>query len=95
MALPSESDFTGPLSEEIGYYLSTDVSSADERVRLFRLAWDTACSAYAGRQVVYERFFQGDSQRNAVLLNNAYDTSSATDQIRQFLGMRDNLGNDQ
>ncbi|MQF68938.1 4-hydroxyphenylacetate 3-monooxygenase, oxygenase component [SAR202 cluster bacterium AD-804-J14_MRT_500m] len=95
MALPSEADLTGPISEEIRYYLSTDVASADERVKLFRLAWDTACSAYAGRQVVYERFFQGDSQRNAVLLNNVYDTSLATDRIKQFLGLGDNLGNDQ
>jgi len=31
-----------------------------DRVRLFRLAWDLACSSFAGRQVLYERFFAGD-----------------------------------
>jgi len=36
-----------------------DTASAAERVRLFRLAWDTCCSAFASRQVLYERFFQG------------------------------------
>jgi hypothetical protein len=41
------------------------MAMAAERVRLFRLAWDTCCSAFASRQVLYERFFQGDRSRKA------------------------------
>src|SRR5574341_1438015 len=71
MALPTEADLHGPLSPDIARYLETDTASAEERVRLFRLAWDTCCSAFASRQVLYERFFQGDRFRNVVLLGPA------------------------
>ena len=41
MALPTEADLNGPLAPEISKYLETDTASAEERVRIFRLAWDT------------------------------------------------------
>ena len=56
-----------------------------ERVRLFRLAWDTCCSAFASRQVLYERFFQGDRSRNVVLLTTLYDTEPMTAWVRELL----------
>ena len=85
MALPTEADLRGPLGPEITRYLETDTASAEERVRLFRLAWDTCCSAFASRQVLYERFFQGDRVRNVVLLNEMYDTAPMTAWVREFL----------
>ena len=85
MALPTEADFNGPLAPEIQRYLETDSASAEERVRLFRLAWDTCCSAFASRQVLYERFFQGDQVRNAFLLNALYDKQPMTDRVRAML----------
>lgn len=85
MALPTEADLHGPLGPEITRYLETDTASAEERVRLFRLAWDTCCSAFASRQVLYERFFQGDRVRNVVLLNEMYDTAPMTAWVREFL----------
>jgi 4-hydroxyphenylacetate 3-monooxygenase len=85
MALPTEADLTGPLAPDIEHYLATDTASAQERVRLFRLAWDTCCSAFASRQVLYERFFQGDRFRNVVLLNTLYDKTPMTDWVQAFL----------
>ena len=85
MALPTEADLRGPLAEEVQLYLETDSATAEERVRLFRLAWDTCCSAFASRQVLYERFFQGDSQRNAVILYNRTDKEPMTEMVREFL----------
>ena len=85
MALPTEADLNGPLGPEITRYLETDTASAKERVRLFRLAWDTCCSAFASRQVFYERFFQGDRFRNVVLLNEVYDKAPMTAWVRAFL----------
>ncbi|MDE0206807.1 MAG: 4-hydroxyphenylacetate 3-monooxygenase, oxygenase component [Candidatus Tectomicrobia bacterium] len=85
MALPTEADFRGPLAPEIRRYLETDTASAEERVRLFRLAWDTCCSAFASRQVLYERFFQGDQVRNAFLLNALYDKQPMTERVRAIL----------
>jgi 4-hydroxyphenylacetate 3-monooxygenase len=85
MALPGEADFSGPLGKEIEKYLETDTATARERVHLFHLAWDLACSAFGSRQVLYERFFQGDSVRNATLLYSTYDVEPLMQQVRRFL----------
>ena len=85
MALPTEADLKGPLADELANYLDTDTATAEDRVRLFRLAWDTCCSAFGSRQILYERFFQGDVNRNVVLLNSLYDKEPATAFVREFL----------
>jgi 4-hydroxyphenylacetate 3-monooxygenase len=85
MALPGEVDLAGPLGPELEKYLETDTASARERVQLFHLAWDLACSAFGSRQVLYERFFQGDSMRNATLLCNTYDVQPLMEQVRRFM----------
>jgi len=85
MALPSEADMSGPLADDINRYLETDTSSARDRVQLFRLAWDVSCSAFGARQILYERFFQADSVRNAVILYNMTDREPASDIVREFL----------
>lgn len=56
-----------------------------DRVGLFRLAWDTCCSAFASRQVLYERFFQGDRLRHVILLHELYDKEPMTNWVREFL----------
>ena len=85
MALPTEADLNGPLADEIKTYLDTDTASAQERVRLFRLAWDACCSAFASRQVLYERFFQGDAVRNAHILCDLYDKEPMTGWVQEFV----------
>ncbi len=85
MALPTEADLNGPLAPEIRQYLDTDTATAEERVRLFRLAWDACCSSFASRQVLYERYFGGDALRNATVLYSQYDKEPASDWVRQFL----------
>ncbi len=85
MALPSEGDFDAPIGPEVERYLTTDTADARERVRLFRLAWDVACSAFGGRQVLYERFFGGDPTRNALLLYRSYNRDGAVQRVLDFL----------
>ena len=85
MALPSEGDFDAAIGTEVERYLATDGATARERVRLLRLAWDVACSAFGGRQVLYERFFGGDPTRNALLAYRAYDRSRAAQKVLDFL----------
>jgi 4-hydroxyphenylacetate 3-monooxygenase len=48
-----------------------------ERVRLFRLAWDLCGSSFAGRQVLYERFFAGDPFALGAARFAAYDRGAA------------------
>jgi 4-hydroxyphenylacetate 3-monooxygenase len=85
MALPAEADFDTEIAPELEKYLSTESTGARDRVRLFHLAWDVACSAFGGRQVLYERFFGGDPVRNVMLLSQSYDKSNAMDRVHRFL----------
>jgi 4-hydroxyphenylacetate 3-monooxygenase len=65
VAMPTEQDLQGPLADDVRRYYQAARADAFERVPLFKLAWDTAISAFAGRQVLYERFFFGDPVRMA------------------------------
>jgi len=85
LALPAEIDFSGPLGEEVEQYLDTDTATARERVQLFHLAWDLAGSAFGSRQVLYERYFQGDWMRNASILCDRYNSEPVMEQVRDFL----------
>jgi 4-hydroxyphenylacetate 3-monooxygenase len=85
MIIPSESDFASPLGPDIERYLATDTATARERVRLFRLAWDIACSAFGGRQVLYERFFASDPLTRARFLNANYPKDDLVKRVLDFL----------
>ena len=87
MALPAEADLTGPLADDIHRYLDTDTATAEERIRLFRLAWDVSCSAFGSRQTLYERYFGGDGARNAALLYQIYDRTAQRDLVEEFLSL--------
>jgi 4-hydroxyphenylacetate 3-monooxygenase len=86
MIIPSEADFRGPLAPLIEQYLATDTTSARDRVKLFRLAWDIAGSAFGSRQVLYERFFASDPLTRARIMNAIYPKREVTDRVRDFLG---------
>jgi 4-hydroxyphenylacetate 3-monooxygenase len=85
MAVPTEADLHGPLARELHTYLDTDTASAEDRIKLFRLAWDTCCSAFASRQVLYERYFGGNVLQNSIILYSLYDKEPMTDWVRRFL----------
>lgn len=82
---PTEADFSGPLAGHIEQYLATDTSSARDRVKLFRLAWDIAGSAFGSRQILYERFFASDPLTRARALAAMYPNESVMDRVLTFL----------
>ena len=89
MATPSERDFASPIKSDIEkYYVAAD-ADARQRVALYRLAWDVAGSAFAGRQVLYERFFFGDPVRMASALVGNTDLKQLTQRIKDFLNRTD------
>ena len=90
MITPSEADFEGPLAGEIEQYLATDTTTARERVRLFRLAWDVAGSAFGSRQVLYERFFASDPLTRARALAAIYPKHEPMQRVLEFL-QRDDM----
>ena len=89
MALPSEADFDAAIAPEVNRYLATDTSNARDRARLFHLAWDVSCSAFSGRQVLYERMFGGSAVRNAMTLFNTFDRAPYSQRVRDFLELDD------
>ncbi len=89
MATPSERDIASPIKSDIEKYYPADGADAHERVALYRLAWDVAGSAFAGRQVLYERFFFGDPVRMASALVDNTDLKPLTQRIKDFLNRTD------
>ena len=85
---PSEKDFDGPLQADIEQYLATDNIAARDRVKLFRLAWDVAGSAFGSRQVLYERFFASDPLTRARAMAAIYPKDEVMQRVREFLGAR-------
>ena len=85
MAIPTEEDMRSPIRPMIDRYLQGRNIDAYERVRLFRLAWDVALSAFGSRQVLYERFFFGDPVRMAGALYTSYDKEPYKQRVQQFL----------
>ena len=73
IAVPTHADFESDIGHYLDNYLSTDTLGAKERTKLFRMAWDISISSYGGRQVLYERFFSGDTHRTAALSFARYD----------------------
>jgi 4-hydroxyphenylacetate 3-monooxygenase len=85
ITIPTEADFQGPRGADIAKYLQGANSSADERVALFRLAWDMSISAFGGRQSHYELFFFGDPPRMKQALYGIYDRGECVERVRSFV----------
>ena len=86
MLTPTEADFATPLAGDIDQYLATDTSSARDRVKLFRLAWDIAGSSFGSRQILYERFFASDPLTRARALLTMYkNKDEVMERVRKFL----------
>jgi 4-hydroxyphenylacetate 3-monooxygenase len=86
MATPTERDLAAPdIAGDIERYYQSATLMGRDRVRLFRLAWDLACSSFAGRQVLYERFFAGDL--NVLLAGRftGYDRTEAVARVQALL----------
>jgi 4-hydroxyphenylacetate 3-monooxygenase len=82
---PDHADFQSPLAADIEQYLATDTATARDRVKLFRLAWDIAGSAFGSRQVLYERFFASDPLNRARTLIAIYPKEETMERVRAFL----------
>ena len=87
VAMPVEKDLKGPLAADIKHYYQAARADAFDRIPLFRLAWDASLSAFASRQVLYERFFFGDPVRMAGALVAGHQTQikEQAERVRQFV----------
>jgi len=91
VAMPTEEDLKGPLAGDVKKYYQAARAEAFERIPIFRLAWDTAISAFGSRQVLYERFFFGDPVRmaGALVAGHNAQIQEYAEKVRAFakLGM--------
>ena len=85
MATPTEADLSGAAAPAIDTYLQAAALNGADRVRLFRLVWDTCASAFASRQALYEYYFFGDPVRTASAYVAGYDKSEYVARVRAFL----------
>jgi 4-hydroxyphenylacetate 3-monooxygenase oxygenase component len=89
--LPSEADLA---SAELRPKIDTFVRgragvSAEERIALFKLAWDVTGETFAQRMQQYVRFFSGDPIRLTAGFWAQYDKEPLFDIVERALGRRD------
>jgi aromatic ring hydroxylase len=85
----------GMMGRSLGFLnvpFSAWAGAARDRARLFHLAWDVSCSAFAGRQVLCERMFGGNAVRNARTLFHTYDREPFRQRVHAFVQSADGKG---
>ena len=83
--IPSEADFLADIKDDLETYLQAANANANDRVKLFRMAWDISMSAFGSRQSLYERYFFGDPVRLASSIYQNYDKDPSISLVDTFL----------
>jgi len=89
MAIPPEDVLTSPARGDVDRYYQAKTTDAEERIRLFKMAWDAAGSSFGGRQDLYERFFFGDPVRMASAYYAWYNKEPYKERVRELLHRKD------
>ena len=89
---PSEADLANP---EVRPYIDKYVRgragiSAEERIALFKLAWDVTGESFAQRMAQYVRFYSGDPIRLTAGFYMQYDKPPLFELVERALGRREN-----
>lgn len=64
LMMPTAADFASEVGDDVRrYYKGAGDISAEDRVRIFKLAWDLAGDAFGMRAMQYERYYAGDPFR--------------------------------
>jgi aromatic ring hydroxylase len=84
---PTASQFADPTLRPLldKYLRGADGISAEQRARIFRLAWDFAGSALASRNEQYERFYLASGARNLALVHLFSDRTRPYRLVDRFL----------
>ncbi len=85
MMTPSQADVEGPMSEAIAKYYQGAGVPADERIQLFRLAWDVVGDRFGMRQQLYESDVPADMVHAMACDYQAYDLQTAVARAQAFL----------
>ena len=64
LMMPTAADFASEVGDDVRrYYRGAGDTSSEDRVRIFKLAWDLAGDAFGMRAMQYERYYAGDPVR--------------------------------
>jgi 4-hydroxyphenylacetate 3-monooxygenase len=85
VSIPTEKDFGSDIKKDLDLYLQGATKNAQERVQLFRLAWDVSMSSFGSRQTLYEQFFFGDPIRLSSALYMEYDKQPYVERVLELL----------
>jgi 4-hydroxyphenylacetate 3-monooxygenase len=82
----SVEDMNSPLTRPlIDRYITSPGTDSEQRVKLFKLAWDVIGSEFAGRHQQYEMFYNGAPFLTKVWAYQQYDYDSAVAAVDEFM----------
>lgn len=85
IAIPPGEILESPARQDVIKYYQAKLADGEERIRLFKLAWDIAGSSFGGRQDLYERFFFGDPVRMASAYYAWYEKEPYKERVKEML----------
>ena len=85
VAVPSFAEIAGDLKDDVEKYFQVANAVAPRRIKLMRLAYDSALSSFAGRQRLYEQYYTGDPMRTQAALFNSYDKDTHIERVWTML----------
>ncbi|MGY4783290.1 4-hydroxyphenylacetate 3-hydroxylase family protein [Rhodococcus opacus] len=74
---------------DIDKYVISPGVSAEERIKLFKLAWDVIGSEFAGRHQQYEMFYNGAPFLTKMWAYQQYDFAASVKRVHDFLALYD------
>ncbi|RTQ94001.1 4-hydroxyphenylacetate 3-monooxygenase, oxygenase component [Lysinibacillus telephonicus] len=89
ITLPTEKAFQSSIRPDLNQYLQGATKSAEDRVKIFRLAWDLTMSSFGTRQTQYERYFFGDPIRISSDLYKSFPKEEYVKNVSQFLNLKE------
>ncbi|MFC7366736.1 MULTISPECIES: 4-hydroxyphenylacetate 3-monooxygenase, oxygenase component [Bhargavaea] len=89
ITLPTENAFQSSIRKDLDLYLQGATKSAEDRVKVFRLAWDLTMSSFGTRETQYERYFFGDPVRLASQFYKDFPKDPYVNAVSEFLHLND------
>jgi 4-hydroxyphenylacetate 3-monooxygenase oxygenase component len=82
---PTEADLRSAVGSDIERYYKGAGVDAEERIRLFKLAWDATGTQFGQRMLHYERYYAGDPVRVSAAYRAAYDVRPLLAMVQRAL----------
>jgi 4-hydroxyphenylacetate 3-monooxygenase oxygenase component len=85
---PTEADLRSEIGPDIARYYKGAGVEAEERIRLYKLAWDATGTQFGQRMLQYERYYAGDPVRLAASYYNDSNVGPLLDMVKRALSAR-------